>query len=37
MAPLVAPLVLDQLGRSGPEAVAVAEPDDGADRSAGLL
>ena len=27
MAPLAAPLVLDQLGRSGPEAVAVEEPD----------
>ena len=29
MAPLGAPLVLDQLGRSGPEAVSVEEPDDG--------
>ena len=29
MAPLAAPLVLDQLGRSGPEAVAYEEPDDG--------
>ncbi len=29
MAPLAAPLVLDQLGRSGPEVVAVEEPDDG--------
>jgi hypothetical protein len=27
MAPLGAPLVLDQLGRSGPEAVAIEEPD----------
>ncbi len=29
MAPLAAPLVLDQFGRSGPEAVAFAEPDEG--------
>jgi hypothetical protein len=29
MAPLAAPLVLDQFGRSGPEAVAVEEPDGG--------
>ena len=29
MAPLAAPVVLDQFGRSGPEAVAVAEADDG--------
>ncbi len=28
MAPLAAPLVLDQLGRSGPEAVSVEEPDE---------
>jgi hypothetical protein len=29
MAPLAAPLILDQFGRSGPEAVAVEEPDGG--------
>ena len=29
MAPLAAPLMLDQFGRSGPEAVAIEEPDQG--------